>query len=221
MKRRFGLLLLIFPVSVLTAADVRSLVRRGNSLYHRQKFEEALAVYQQAEVLEPDNLGIHYNLGNTYYRLNRYSEAVSELSLATVSRNPKARAQAFYNLGNVLYRAGQLDGAINAYKQALLANPGDRQAKENLEFCLKKRQQQSPQPDSAQQQKSGQDRQKPQQSAQNQTDQKAQSQPQARSGGQLDREQAERILQAVQQKEREVQKQARRARRQRQVEKDW
>ncbi len=213
-------MLLIFPVSVLTAADVRSLVRRGNSLYHRQKFEEALAVYQQAEVLEPDNLGIHYNLGNTYYRLNRHSEAVSELSLATVSKNPKARAQAFYNLGNTLYRLGRLDEALNAYKLALLANPRDRQAKENFEFCLRKKQQQSQQPDSTPRPHSGSGSQQQQPSGQNEPD-RQQSQARSQAGGQLDREQAERVLQAVQQKEREAQKQARRARRQRQVEKDW
>ncbi|MCX7732350.1 MAG: tetratricopeptide repeat protein [candidate division WOR-3 bacterium] len=217
MKRRLGLLLLIFPVSVLTAADARSLVRRGNSFYHRQRFEEALSFYQQAEVLEPDNLGIHYNLGNTYYRLNRHSEAVSELSLATVSRNPRARAQAFYNLGNTLYRLGRLDEALNAYRLALLANPRDRQAKENFEFCL--RQQQRHQSDSTAQQQSGQSQQQ-QQSGQNQPD-RQQSQPRSQTGGQMDREQAERVLQAVQQKEREAQKQARRAKTHRQVEKDW
>lgn len=220
MKRRFGLLLLIFPVSVLTAADVRSLVRRGNSFYHRQRFEEALALYQQAEVLEPDNLGIHYNLGNTYYRLNRHSEAVSELSLATVSRNPKARAQAFYNLGNTLYRLGRLDEALNAYKLALLANPRDRQAKENFEFCLRKKQQQSQQPDSTSRPQSGSGPQQQQPSRQNEPD-RQQSQARSQAGGQLDREQAERVLQAVQQKEREAQKQARRVKTQRQVEKDW
>lgn len=219
MKRKFGLLLLIFPVSVLTAADVRSLVRKGNSFYHRQRFEEALALYQQAEVLEPDNLGIHYNLGNTYYRLNRHSEAISELSLATVSRNPKARAQAFYNLGNAFYRLGRLDEALNAYKLALLVNPRDRQAKENFEFCLRKKQQ-SQQSDSTPQPQSGSGRQQQQPSGQNESD-RQRSQARSGAGGQLDREQAERVLQAVQQKEREAQKQARRVKTQRQVGKDW
>ncbi len=220
MRRTIAPFLLVFAVVVLGGADFRSLVRKGNSLYHRQKFEEALAFYQQAEVLEPDNLGIHYNLGNTYYRLNRHSEAISELSLATVSRNPRARVQAFYNLGNTLYRLGRLDDALNAYKLALLANPRDRQAKENFEFCLRKKQQQSQQPDSTSRPQSGSGPQQQQPSGQNEPD-RQQSQSRSQAGGQLDREQAERVLQAVQNREREAQKQARRVRRQRQVERDW
>ncbi|MGC8798170.1 MAG: tetratricopeptide repeat protein [candidate division WOR-3 bacterium] len=196
-------------------ADVHGLVRQGNGFYSRQKFEQALSFYQRAEALEPDNLGIHYNLGNTYYRLGRYADAVSELSLATVNRNPKARAQAFYNLGNTFYRLNQLDQAINAYKMALLANPRDWQAKENLEFCLKKKQEQQSKSDSSQQTQSNQ-QQQPQPSMGN----REQNRPKPQSGG-MDREQAERVLQAVQNREKMTQEQVRRARSRRQVEKDW
>lgn len=206
--------LLLLLLGILTAGDVRNLVRQGNSHYHRQRFDQALSLYEQAEVLEPDNLGIHYNLGNTYYRLNRHREAAAELSLATVSRNPKIKAQASYNLGNVFYRAGQLDAAINAYKQALLVNPRDRKAKENLEFCLKKKQEQGQQPDSTGQQQ-------PSHRNQPEDQSQPQPQPQARSGAQMDQEQAKRLLQAIQNKEKETQRQARRPRTKRQVDKDW
>ncbi len=193
-------------------ADLGSLMRAGNSHFRRGKFEEALAFYQRAEVLEPDALAIHYNIGNTLYRLGRYNEALAELTLATVDKNPGRRAHAWYNTGNTFYRMDRLDEAINAYKMALLANPNDRQAKENLEFCLKKKAERQQQPDATpnQPQTGGGEQQKEKQKMQ---------QPRPQSG--IDRDQAERILKAIENKERETQKQTRRPRAKRQVEKDW
>lgn len=208
-----GKIMLSLLLLILNAwADVRSLGRAGNSHFQRQKFEEALSFYQRAEVLEPDNLRIHYNIGNTLYRLGKLPEAVQELSLAIVDKNPQVRSQAFYNLGNTFFRMNRLDDAINAYKMALLANPKDRQAKENLEFCLKKKQEQSQKPDSTQQEQR-------QQSGENKQEmQKSQPKPQE---GQMDKEQAERILEAIENKEKQTQKEARRPKGRKQVEKDW
>jgi tetratricopeptide (TPR) repeat protein len=215
----FELLMLILVVAG-AQTEVRSLVRQGNGFYLRQKYEQALSFYQRAEVLEPDNLIIHYNLGNSYYRLGRYADAVSELSLATVNKNPKARAQAFYNLGNTFYRAGRLDQAIKAFTMALLANPKDRQAKENLEFCLKRKQQRQSQPDSSEKQKQQQNQgQNREQSAGGSGQNQVQSGQQGNSG--IDREQAERVLEAVENREKLTQQQVRRAKGRKQVEQDW
>ncbi len=216
-----GVALVLFTIALLVGvaqADVGALMRAGNSRYRQGKFEEALGFYQRAEVLQPDALKIHYNIGNTLYRLGRYEEALGELSLAAVDRNPARRAQALYNTGNTFYRMGRLDEAINAYKMALLANPQDRQAKENLEFCLKKKAEMEKQPDTTRQQMGGGGEQN-----------RAQTQRPAPAGGGkqdkmttgMDREQAERILQAIESKEKQTQEKARRARSRRQVEKDW
>lgn len=203
-------LLALFLLTSPMSADVGGLMRQGNSLFARGRFEEALGCYQRAEVLEPDATAIHFNIGNTYYRLGKYQEALSELSLAAIDRSPERKAAALYNMGNALYRAGRLDEAIASYKLALLANPNDRQAKENLEFCLKKKKEQQQQDSTGQQQ--------PQQ--QPQPEQKQQERrPQPQSG--MSRDQAERILQAVENKERKTQKEAHRPRRRQQVEKDW
>jgi len=197
-------------LTTVAVADVASLMRAGNGLFDRGKFDEALGFYQRAEVLEPDATAIHYNLGNTDYKLGKYQEALSELTLASLDRNPKRKADALYNMGNVLYRAGRLNDAINSYKLALLANPNDRQTKENLEFCLKKQREQQPPPDST-----GANQPQPQANQ----PQQPEPQPQPRSG--ISQDQAERILQAVENKERETQKEAHRPRRRQQVEKDW
>jgi tetratricopeptide (TPR) repeat protein len=175
-------------------------MRKGNSLYSRGKFDQALSNYQMAEVLEPDATAIHFNLGNALYRLGRYEDAARELELVMIDKKPARRANAVYNTGNVAFKAGQLDGAIKAYSAALVLNPNDKQAKQNLEFCLKKKEEQKQQPDSTKQ------NQQPQQQQQQQ---------------QMSRDQAERVVQAVEDKEKEQQKKQRQAGGRRKVEQDW
>jgi len=63
--------------------------------------------------------------------------------------------QAYYNLGNTLYQQGRLDEAIEAYEQALVLDPEDEDARHNLEFVqreLEQRQQQCEQRREQQQQ---------------------------------------------------------------------
>lgn len=203
-----NVLLLLAVATALPAADTGDLMRRGNRLYAQGKFDEALGFYQRAEVIEPDALAIHYNIGNTLYRLNRHQEALSELTLAATDRNIRRRAAALYNIGNVHYRANQLDNAINAYKLALIADPNDRQAKQNLEFCLKKQQEQ-------------QQNQQQQQQTQDQQQQQQQQQQQPQPGSGMDQEQAEQMLQAINNQEKQTRKDLNRREQKRQIEQDW
>ncbi len=193
---------------VAHAADVGGLMRQGNGLYNRGKYDEALSRYQMAEVLEPDATAIHFNLGNALFRLGRYQDAARELELVMIDKKPERRANAMYNTGNVAFKAGQLDPAVKAYAAALAINPNDKQAKQNLEFCLKKKEEQQSQPDSSQQQ---------QQQQQQQNQQQQQQQPQQG----MDKNQAERVVQAVEDKEKEQQKKQRQAGGKRKVEQDW
>jgi Ca-activated chloride channel family protein len=198
-------------LSGLAFADVGGLMRRGNGQYAREKYDEALESYQQAEVLEPDATAIHFNLGNTLHRLGRYQEAMAEYELVMTDEEPSRRADAMYNMGNTVFKAGQLDPAIRAYISALVINPEDRQAKENLEYVLKKKDEMEQQPDSSQQDQ--QQQQQPQQ-------QEQQQQPQPRPD-EMGQDQAERVLQAIEGKEKEEQKKARQQSRKRNVEQDW
>jgi Ca-activated chloride channel homolog len=206
----FAFCILQFALAATAAADVGGLMRQGNGLYNRGKYDEALSRYQMAEVLEPDATAIHFNLGNALFRLGKYQEAARELELVMIDKKPERRANAMYNIGNVAFKAGQLDPAIKAYTGALAINPNDKQAKQNLEFCLKKKQEQQNQPDSSQQKQQQQNQQQQQQQ---------QQQPQPKQG--MDKNQAERVVQAVEDKEKEQQKKQRQASGKRKVEQDW
>lgn len=181
-------------------ADVGASMRRGLALEKSGKYDEAVRAYQEALVLQPDNVRIHYDIGRALYALQRYPEASEHFQLGLLTKSKKLRARSLYNMGNSHVRQRQLDEAIAAYTQALLQRPGDRQAQENLEYCWKLKDQPQ-QPDSSQQQKQPQNQQQPQQQPQQGGQQQSQAQPQK---GAISKEQADRMLQALEGKEQET-----------------
>ena len=87
-----------------------------------------------------------YNLGTALLLAQRYSEAREQLLRATSAVDSLIRQHASYNVGNTdlepvhagavkVGREESLRRAIEAYKQALLTDPGDADAKWNLELA--------------------------------------------------------------------------------------
>ena len=186
-------------------ADVGSSMRRGLALEKAGKYADAAKAYQEALVLEPDNVRIRYNLGRVMYEQQQFPEAADHFQLGLLSKQKTVRAHALYNLANTHFKAGRLDDAIGAYSLALLQDPSDLEAKQNLELCWKIKQEMQQHPDTSK---------KPQQQQQQQPQQQPQGQPQPQPQGQqaqaqpapkgsIPKEQADRMLQALQSKERE------------------
>ncbi len=200
------IILFISPVSSIYG-DVGSIMRKGNGLMRKGKYEDALKTYQQAQVLAPDNIKIHYNMGRALYKMEKYPEAMSEFEIGLLTKDKKFQANSFYNIGNCKFRQGDLEGAIGAYKSALLLNNKDIKAKENLEFCLKLKEElkNRPQGDSTEEQKE-QPQQQPKQQMQR---------------PEMSKQDANRILEALKDKEREEKKKEKPRPQLPKVEKDW
>jgi hypothetical protein len=58
------------------AGDYNTLWQNGNTAYQQKKYDSALYFYEQLSALKPRNAELYYNIGNTYYRLNRIAFAV-------------------------------------------------------------------------------------------------------------------------------------------------
>jgi len=50
--------------------------KRATSLYIQKQYDSAAYYYEQVAALHPHNAEVYYDLGNTYYRLNRIAPAV-------------------------------------------------------------------------------------------------------------------------------------------------
>lgn len=138
------LVTLLVPVSV-AGQEARSQVQEGNRLYEEGRFEEAHEKYLEALLSDPESPLILFNDGNALYRNQDFQRAMERYREALQSDDARVRGSAWYNLGNALYRQQQLKESLEAYKQALKADPGDADAKYNLERVLQQLQQQEQQ----------------------------------------------------------------------------
>lgn len=227
--------------ALLAAQSARRQVLEGNRLYQQEKYDEANNKYRDALVNNPDNPIIHFNIGNALYKKKNYEESMKNYEKSLVANDVLKQSQSYYNMGNALYRLGKLPESILAYTQALKLNPDDQDAKYNLEFVrakLKEQAQKQPQNNQQQQhqqqqdqqqsqsndeqQKAEQQQQEPQPSEEQQSQQKEQQTPETKDQSQMSKEEAERILDALKEDEKDLQKEKKSARQARvRVLKDW
>lgn len=219
-------------------------LERGNRYYRSGHYAEAVKEYEKALTNGGDSPEIRYNLGTAYLQLGKYEDAERHLRLALREMKPEVRQRAFYNLGNRYLENARkgggdeqattqmLEGALEAYKQSLRLQPGDMDAKWNLELALreKEKQNKSPSGGGSNDKNSSQD-QKKSPSAGGGAGNSSQGQSsagQGRNPGQqyeqrpMSQEQADRILSAVEQDERQLTKEKlRKGERRTPVERDW
>ena len=114
-------------------------VRRGNRDFKKEDYREADIDYRKALVKDSTSVAANYNLANTLYRqgdmeqAKKVLDAVKESAPAT-----EAAADYYFNLGDIAIAQQDWQGAVDAFEQSLLRNPGDLQAKENYIFAKKK-----------------------------------------------------------------------------------
>jgi Ca-activated chloride channel family protein len=184
---------------------------------------------------------LHYNLGTALLRLGRHQEAEEHLRAALASIDPEERERTLYNLGNRYLDAGinaadprardqMLDAATNAYRDALRLDPDDNDAKWNLE--LTRREKENPPPSSGADQQQQDPRGEDDPAGGQQDDPQGMMPPPGgnqdpgaaapRDPGELSRAEAERLLNALEQSERELQRsKLRKGRRDTPVARDW
>ena len=112
----------------------------GYKLYKDGDIESALEYYKALIQLDNDDISqedILYNIGTIYSNMDSTSEAGSIFQQA-YHDSLDFSSDLSYNYGNVLYRDEQLDKSLEAYKNTLLKNPNDSDARKNYEFVKNK-----------------------------------------------------------------------------------
>ncbi len=227
MRRVCSIFVLMSLSAVSAWAGLIGEVKDGNAAYAKGDFKTALEHYHAAEASAPESPELQYNLGNAYHGQEKYETAVEMFQKALKTTDPMQQAAAHYNLGNTHYKMGDYLKAIASYEEALKLNPTDTDAKFNLELARKmlkehakpdqqnQQNQQNKQNQQQQKQQNQQDQNKQDstQNQQNQPDsaqqkqqQQQQQQAQQRKDQKMSKEDAERILNALRDDERDVQK---------------
>lgn len=203
------LLLLTAAASNTAAQEERPHVRRGVALLEQERFAEAEAEFRSALQLKPSSFEAAYNLGTALFRQEKYDEALQQLQATTPFANDDKQrlASLFHNLGNSYLFGQNIDQSIEAYKQALRHNPLDDETRYNLIAAMKlkdeQEEQEEEQQDQQEQEQQEQQEQEQQEQEQEQEQQDQQQQQQQESEG-ISRENAERLLQALEEDEKEL-----------------
>lgn len=205
------------------------LTEQGRDEWQRGNHPAALQSFEKAAQARPNDPAARFNVGTGLFKNGRYDEAGALFkALGQDSRAPLSAAARF-NLGNTLLQRQDYAGAVQAYREALRAEPGAADVRRNLELALRALQeQQQQQQQQDQQQKQNQKDKKDQKDQQGQEQQQQQRQGQPPSGGQkaenpprspeqreqerwqretgMPKERALQLLQALQQNEQRQQK---------------
>ena len=227
-KKTVTLLLLLMTVAAAHAQSDRDYVRRGNQQFRAGKFAEAEVDYRKAIERNAKNPQALYNLGNALLAQKKDSAAVEQFQQAAkLETNPRRRANAFHNIGVVCQGHQMFGEAIEAYKESLRNNPDDDETRYNLELCKRQQKQQQQNKDNkdSKDNKDKQDKDKKKdQDKQDQQKQQDDQKKQQEQKPQMSKENAEQLLNAAMQEEKNTQQRIKKAQHQKQnrrLQKNW
>jgi len=215
--REFLLILFLLISITAFAQNQKSFLRDGNTLYTDSSYNEAEMQYRKSLEKDQDYFNASFNLADAVYKQERFEEA-SALFDALRDNAPTENdlAKVYHNLGNSLVKEQKLEEAIDAYKSALRINPKDEDTRHNLALSKQKKQEQENQEDKEDQEeqeedKEGEDKKeqeqnKEQKEKENQEqNEEEQNQPEEKKE-EMSKEDAEKMLEAIQQQEKDLQK---------------
>lgn len=243
MKRLMILILALASAVTVSAQTDRKEVRAGNRAFRKGDFRKSEIDYRKAVLKDSLSVAAQYNLASSLYRQDDYEGAQKALSsiAETVSGIEAAgtKADFYFNQGDVALAQKDYASAVKSFRQSLLLRPDDMDAKENYIYAKEMlRQSQDNQGgqdgDNSQNQddqnnQNNQDNNQQQnnnnQQQNNQNQQNPQDQNNAAAEGNISRQQARQMLNAIQAKEKETQDKVKKEKaemlKSRQKEKNW
>ena len=219
-----------FSTPAFSQKEVRKELRKGNKEYKGEKYTEAEISYRKALESNARSKEAAYNLGNSLYKQSKFPEAAEQYQAALSGEKDNNLAAAdWHNIGNVFMNNKEYQKSVDAYKQSLRLNPGDDETRYNLALAQKlladqQQQQQNNQNKDKQEQNKDEEQQKQDQQKQDQQQDK-QDQQQQQNPDEMQKENAEQILNAMMQNEHNTQEKVKaeqvRQQKQRKTDKNW
>ena len=139
MNRVFSIVMcVLLSGASLFAQEDKKDVRRGNKDYRKSNFKEAEIDYRKALLKDSTSFAATYDLANALYSQKDYEGAANTLEKLSNSAPESQYADRYYfNKGNVSLQKKDYKTAVDDFKQALLRDPGDLQAKESYIYAKK------------------------------------------------------------------------------------
>jgi Ca-activated chloride channel homolog len=137
-----GLIILLLLPSAAQAS--RKLINRGVDMYEKEDLVEAERIFNEVREEKTGDALAEYNLGCAQLGQHKYSEAYQSFARALPYAKGVLLQDNWYNLGYTAFYIGVKKGeaekwqeALDGFKQVLLLNPQDDDARYNLELILR------------------------------------------------------------------------------------
>ena len=231
-KRLYIIICMLFVFVGCNAQTANQLIREGNKLFSSKNYAQAEILYRKAIDKDGNNAIANYNLGRSLQAQKKNEEAKKFYdNTAKLEKDPVRLSSSYNNLGTIYQDEQDYKKAIEAYKSALRRNSNHKNARYNLELCKRKlKQQQNNQ--SSDKNKSDKDKDKdkkkkqPRNQNQKNNNQKNNNQKnkQQKDDQGMSKDNAEQLLNAVKQQEKETQERLSRVMRQpsdKKLDKNW
>lgn len=198
------LIIFFFINSSSFAQNVKREIIKGNEAYKKNNYDAAENSYRDALKIADNNSTASYNLGNALYRKDNTDEAVEAFdnTLKNSSDNV-TKESAYYNKGVAYQKAKKLPECINAYENALMLNPQDEDARQNLQRALKEQKEKDKQDQKNKNQQPKKDQKK--QNQQNKQDQQKQNNEPKPQASKISKQDAEEKLKSLLENEKQLQ----------------
>ena len=250
--RKIIIPLLLLMCVTAVAQKERGFARKGNRYYADSAYTEAEVAYLKALDVNPDLHEAQFNLANANLKQAKFDKAIEQYDMiAEMTLDKITKSEVYHNMANThmqVYQANlqdqekaekageDLDKAIETYKKALRNNPSDNETRYNLAVAQKLKKEGPPPQDQQQEQdkqdqqdkkdqEKEQDKDQEQQQNEDQQDQEQDQQQQQSQPDKISKEDAEKILNAMMQDEKELQEEQKEkqkaAMKSKRVEKDW
>lgn len=137
-RRCAACLLALIAALAACDADPSEQIQAGNALLMRAEYRAAAVAYQVAQAVSPDEPDAYFNAGIALALSGQFAQAEEAFRMALRVDTGQLAQAIYYNLGNVYFDQRRFEAAVVAYQQALLLNPGDADARYNLELALRR-----------------------------------------------------------------------------------
>lgn len=135
-------ILLLSSLSIMAQTE-RKCIRRGNRAFGKQDYVESEVQYRKALENNAHSYKGKFNLSTAQYKQNKYDDAISTMDdINTSGLSNQQKSIISYNKGNSLFESKKFSESVKAYKEALKENPNDNAARYNLSEAIRMMQQQ-------------------------------------------------------------------------------
>ena len=212
MIRTLFFVALLASPGIVNAQGEKKFIRQGNREYNDSKYSESELSYRRAVDKNKTFSDAKFNIGDALYKQKKYEDAGRQfIENVNLNESKNKKSAALYNLGNSLLMADKVQESIETYKNSLRLDPGNMEAKYNLAYAqdLLKQQQQEQQNEQKKDKQDQNQEDKKQDQNQNQTSDEEKNEQQQQQQQQqqqaISKEDAERLLNAIANDEKDVQ----------------